>query len=645
MNPAILWQPSAASMQQSQLFLFIEHVNLRYDLGLKSYAALYQWSIDDPVNFWNALSEFCGVLFVEPPEIILQDEEDFQQARWFIGAKLNFAQNLLQRCDDYPAIIAINEFNQEQKISYRELNQRVAKLADYFRSLGIEPGDRVVAVLPNIPEAVIGMLATTSLGAIWSSCSPDFGLPGLIDRFGQINPKILIAATAHSYKGQTFTHAEKIVQLQQALPSLVKTITVAYLKTNAEVPNSIEWSTCLKDRHDQLKFDAFDFDHPVYILYSSGTTGKPKCMVHGAGGTLLQHLKELKLHTNLQPEDVMFFNTTCGWMMWNWMVSSLSVGATIVLYEGAPFYPNNDRLFQLIDRYKINVFGVGAKFLEMSEKLAIIPKDLFKLTSLKTILTTGSPLLPESFDYVYRAIKTNVQLSSISGGSDIISCFALGNPLLPVFRGELQCRGLGMAVEIYDDTGSSRINEKGELVCTKPFPSQPIYFWNDPTGEKYYRAYFAKFPGVWTHGDYALINDHGGVVIYGRSDTTLNPNGIRVGTAEIYQALEPVSELLESLAVGQMVNGTERILLFVILRSKETLDESLKKKIQTIIRDNLSPHHVPAKIIAVPDLPRTKNGKLMEIAVKKIIHGEPIDNAEALLNPECLNYFKNLTSS
>jgi acetoacetyl-CoA synthetase len=639
-----LWQPSAERMAQSRMQHFIYYINDHYQLALNDYSALYQWSITHSADFWLAVWEFCQVIGTPPTQVMITSDQ-MKNTQWFLNARLNFAENLLRRRDEHLAIIFASERGDYRMMTYADLYVEVARLATHLRKMGVGVGDRVAAMMPNMPETVIAMLATTSIGAIWSSCSPDFGLEGLVDRFGQIEPKILFAVEGHAYKGKTFDHLEKIRDLQQHLPSVIQTIIVPYIQSQPNI-KSIHHSTlyqdCLAQDHDDFYFEQLPFEHPVYILYSSGTTGKPKCMVHGAGGTLLQHLKELVLHTDLHPQHRIFFYTTCSWMMWNWFISSLAVGAAIVLFDGAPFHPTQNVLFDLIDKADINIFGVGATFLESAEKFALVPKKTHALSRLRTILTTGSPLLPESFDYVYQKIISNVCLSSISGGSDIISCFALGNPLLPVYRGEIQCIGLGMAVKIFNDVGKSVVGEKGELVCTQPFPSMPVYFWNDQDGEKYHQAYFTKFPGVWTHGDYAEITAHGGLIIYGRSDATINTRGVRIGTAEIYQQVEKIPDVLDCLAVGQDWQGDVRVILFVILRENISLTEDLRKKIKDSIRKNASPHHVPEKIIQVPDLPRTKNNKLVELAVKNAIENKPIKNLNSLENPQCLDYFRNI---
>lgn len=643
-----LWKPSSTALTQTQMAKFIKFVNGRYSLTIQDYFSLYRWSITNLSDFWGAIWDFCDVSAAKNAEHIFMAGKTMRDAQWFKGARLNFAENLLKRRDDHPAIIFVSEQGERKTLSYAELYYQVKQLTAYLKSLDIQPGDRIAGFLSNTPETVIAVLATTSLGAIWTSCSPDFGIEGLMDRFDQIEPKVLFAVDTHHYHGKIFHHLEKIQNLQKSLTHLKKTILISSENINPEkigLNNTVLYQKIMNESKspDDLEFKQLPFNHPVYILYSSGTTGKPKCMVHGAGNILLQHLKELMLHTDLRAEDKIFFYTTCGWMMWNWLVSSLAVGATVVLYDGSPTFPQPQRLFDLIDEVGISVFGVGAKLIESAEKSSLHPQKTHTLKTLRTILTTGSPLLPESFDYVYEKIKTDVCLSSISGGSDIVSLFAGGNPLLPVYRGELQCICLGMDVQIFNDEGQAVVEKKGELVCTTPFTAMPIYFWNDPLGEKYENAYFKKYPGVWAHGDYALMTKHQGMIIYGRSDATLNPKGIRIGTAEIYSQIEKFAQIVDSIAVGQNWEGSERIILFVKLKNGAILSAELIEKIKKMIRENTSPHHVPAKIIAVPDLPRTLSGKLVEIAVKKMIHGEAVKNVDALANPESLNYFRDIS--
>jgi len=647
----ILWTPSTKAINHSQMIAFMQFINKTYPLNIENYKALHQWSIQHPEDFWSSIWDFFDIIATKKSESILINKNIMEKARWFEGAQLNFAQNLLRHRHHHPALIAINEQNELLKLHYDELFQQVSICASQLKTYGLQSSDRVVACLPNSLETVIAMLATASLGGIWSSCSPDFGTKALIDRFQQIQPKILFITNGHHYKGQSHDHSEKIKTLQLALPSLKHTIILPFLDTprhKFNAKNTCYWHEMLQSAapvaHKDFQFVSLPFNHPLYILYSSGTTGAPKCIIHGAGGTLLQHIKELRLHTDLSAKDTIFFHTTCGWMMWHWLVSSLTVGATIILYEGSPFFPNTHRLLDLIDQTKITVFGVGASIIEHFEKTQLNPKTSHSLKSLRTILTTGSPLYPKNFDFIYRSIKKDVCVSSISGGSDIISCFALGNPILPVYRGELQCLGLGMDVKIFDPRGNSLgVQQKGELVCTSPFPSMPLGFWNDPQGEKYHHAYFNQYPNVWRHGDYALRTKHDGLIILGRSDTTLNPGGIRIGTAEIYQQIEFFEEeIVDCMAVGQQWRQHERIILFVVMRPKKFLTPVLAEEIKNNLRNTLSPHHVPKKIIAVPALPRTLNGKLAEIAVKNIINHRPVTNQEALADPKSLNYFQNL---
>lgn len=611
-----LWNPTQQSIQNSQLLNFMRLANK------KDYETLYQWSIDQPDAFWQLFADFSGIIFSHPPTQIIKPHVEMRKTQWFVDATLNFAENLLWRRDDHTALIYANEKGESERLSYQQLHKKVGALAGYLASLGVVAGDRVAGFVTNRIETVIAMLATTMLGAIWSACGPEFGVEALVERFSQIEPKILFAVTEHTYNGKAFLHHDTIQLLEKKIPSIAKVLTLTDLHTHALT-------------HPQTH--TFPFNHPLYILYSSGTTGKPKCIVHGAGNTLIQHKKELMLHTDLHDNDILFFYTTCSWMMWHWMISGLSVGATLVLYDGAPTF-NNTILLDLIDQYGVSIFGCGAKMIETYLKNGLKPRETHHFKKLKTILTTGSPLLKESFEYIYRDLKKDVRVSSISGGSDIISCFALGNPLLPVYAEELQCRGLGMSVAIFDDAGNVLKNIPGELVCTKPFPSMPIYFWNDATGEKYFHAYFDKFPNIWTHGDYATLTEHLGLIIFGRSDATLNPGGVRIGTADIYEQALKIPEVMDCVAAGKQTNGDEEIILFVKLTT--TLDENLITRIKKTIRDNTSPYHVPKKIIQVPDIPKTMNGKTMEIAVKNILNGREIKNTEALANPDCLSYFK-----
>ena len=614
--------------------------------GHKDYDALYEWSIGEAPAFWESLCEFCDVRFDREPETTLARPNNIMDAGWFAGSQLNYAAHLLRYDGDKAAIAFFAEDGTRRELSRDELREQVAEIAAGLRAAGVSTGDRVGGFLPNCPEAVIAMLATTSLGAIWSSCSPDFGVNGVVDRFGQIEPKILFAVNGYYYNGKTCDTRPTIESVVGTVDSIRQTVMIPFaggLGTEIPLANAIDWKDFAREG-EALSFAPVDFDHPLYIMYSSGTTGAPKCIVHGHGGTLLQHLKEHILHTDIGEHDRLFYFTTCGWMMWNWMVSGLATGATLVLFDGAPFFNDGRILWQMAEDERVTVFGTSAKYISAQEKAGVRPKDEFSLPELRAVLSTGSPLAPESFDYVYDAIGDDLQLASISGGTDILSCFALGNPVLPVRRGELQCRGLGMAVEIWNDQGQSVVGEHGELVCTMPFPSAPVGFWNDPDGARYRAAYFERFEGIWAHGDFAEITDDGGLVIYGRSDAVLNPGGVRIGTAEIYRQVEKLDEIIESIAIGQNWNDDVRVVLFVVLREGIALDEDLQKRIRTVIRTNTTPRHVPAKIVAVPEIPRTKSGKIVELAVRSVVHGEPVKNTEALANPEALAHFANVAA-
>jgi acetoacetyl-CoA synthetase len=657
MGDAPLWVPAPASATHSNLARFAE----RAGVAPASYESLYAWSIDSPEEFWAAVWRFCGVIADEQPggtpwdEVLIGGDrvappEPDKGPRWFSGARLNFTENLLRFRDDREALVEWSERGRRRSLTYAELHDTVARVAAALRADGVTVGDRVAGFMPNIAETVIAMLATTSIGAIWSSCSPDFGVAGVLDRFGQIRPRVLIVADGYTYNGKEIDCLSRVREVVDRLPDIERVVVVPYLRNGVLLdvsgirgvtlwPDYALPATCYPLR----AFVRLPFDHPAYIMYSSGTTGLPKCMVHGAGGTLLQHLKELVLHTDLTRDDRIFYFTTCGWMMWNWLVSSLAVGATVVLYEGAPLYQRGTVMWDMAHAERISIFGTSAKWLALTEKEGLRPAETHDLSALKSILSTGSPLAAHSFDYVYRDVKRDVRLSSISGGTDIISCFALGVPTRPVWRGELQGRGLGMKVEIFDEQGRSVRGRPGELVCTAPFPSMPVAFWNDPTGEKYRAAYFERFPNVWRHGDWAELTEHDGMIIYGRSDATLNPGGVRIGTAEIYRQVEQLPEVVESIAVGQDVAGDDvRIVLFVRLRPGIVLDDPLREEIRRRIRDNASPHHVPKRIIQVADIPRTISGKITELAVREIIHGRPVKNVEALANPEALELYRDL---
>ncbi|MCC6534160.1 MAG: acetoacetate--CoA ligase [Burkholderiales bacterium] len=641
-----LWQPSREAVQGASLTAFMRMVNERHGLDVRDYEQLWRWSVDRREAFWQSLWAFAGIIAARESERIALHADRMPGARWFPEARLNFAENLLRRQDDAVALVFRGEDKVESRVSFAELYAEVSRLAQALESAGVRPGDRVAAYMPNIPGTIIAMLAAASRGAVFSSCSPDFGVQGVLDRFGQIEPKILIAADGCFYGGNTIDVMPRIAQIAARLPTLTRVVIVPYTCERPDlsaVPHALDVHEFMAPFEARtIEFAQLPFDHPLYVLYSSGTTGVPKCIVHGAGGTLLQHMKEHMLHVDLKPGDRLFYYTTCGWMMWNWLASGLASGATLLLYDGSPFHPGPQVLFDYAEDEAMTVMGVSAKYLDAVAKQGLAPRRTHRLAALETILSTGSPLVPESFDYVYREVKRDVRLCSMSGGTDLISCFVLGNPLLPVWRGEIQCRGLGMAVAVYDEQGKALPGGKGELVCTRAFPSMPIGFWNDPDGSKYRGAYFDKYPGVWCHGDWCELTEHGGMVIYGRSDAVLNPGGVRIGTAEIYRQVELLDEVVESLAIGQQWDNDVRVLLFVRLRPGASLDEALANKIRQQIRRNTSPRHVPARIVAVADIPRTKSGKIVELAVRDVVHGRPVKNIEALANPEALDLYRDL---
>ena len=641
-----LWIPSRERIANSNMASFINYVNSNFRMNIINYEELYEWSVTDIQNFWRAIWDFGEIKFSQEYSIIYTGDTMIT-TKWFIGAKLNFAENLLKHRDSKTALIGVKENSLNVKLSYDELYGQVASCAHFLKSLGVKKGDRVAAFISNIPEGVVGMLAAVSIGAIWSSCSPDFGLQGVIDRFGQIQPKILFAVDSYSYNGKIVNCSEKIKQISNAITDIEKIIIIpGHFQQSSinsyNLDKYLDYNEIKRYTPSIIDFEQVDFDHPIYIMYSSGTTGKPKCIVHGTGGVLLQHFKELFLHTDLKREDVITFYTTCGWMMWNWMVSSLKVGATILLYDGSPVYPNISTLWDLIDEHNISIFGISPKFLSINQERGYIPKNSNRLNSLKTILSTGSPLTSENYNWVYENGKDDVLVSSISGGTDLISCFMLGNPMLPVYSEEIQCRGLGMKVEAFNEKGESKVGEKGELVCSAPFPSMPINFWNDPNKQKYKSAYFDFYPGVWRHGDYIMLTERGSVIVFGRSDSTLNPGGVRIGTAEIYNIVENIDEVADSLVIGQKWKNDLRIVLFVVLKENFMLNPELKEKIKLELKRGASPRHVPSKIIQIREVPRTINMKKVEMAALKLVNGDDVDNKEALANPESLEQFKNL---
>ncbi len=633
-----IWTPSLFRIADANLTRFMAFVESR-GTPLVDYDALYRWSVGDPAAFWQALWDFCGVRGLRGEAPALADGDRMPGARWFPGARLNFAENLLRGPDAEPAIVFRNERGDRRELSWGELRAEVARIADGLARDGVGPGDVVAGFLPNVPEAVIAMLAAASLGATWTSCSPDFGIQGVLDRFGQVRPKALFTADGYVYAGKPIDSLAPAAAVIKSLPSLRRVVVVRYAGTG-RLAGAVAFDE-YGQRGGEPGFELLPFDHPLYVLYSSGTTGVPKCIVHGAGGTLLQHLKEHRLHTDVKPGDRLFFFTTCGWMMWNWLASALASEATIVLYDGSPLHPGPGVLWEMAADEAVTIFGTSPRYLASLEKAGYRPRERHGIATLRTVLSTGSPLGPEQYDYVAGAIGPDVQLASISGGTDIVSCFALGNPLLPVYRGELQCRGLGMDVEVWDESGQAVTGEKGELVCVAPFPSMPIGFWDDPGGARYCAAYFARFPGVWHHGDYALLTGRGGLVILGRSDAVLNPGGVRIGTAEIYRQVEQLPEVQESVVVGQEVGNDVRVVLFVRLREGRVLDDALVERIRRQIRSNTTPRHVPAKILQVPEIPRTLSGKVVELAVREAVHGRPVKNTDALANPAALEHFRN----
>ncbi len=639
-----LWTPTANRSGNSRMKEYMDYANEKFGKSFTAYDELFKWSVENPADFWGSFWHYSGIKYSKDYDRVVDDPKRMPGAKWFEGARMNFAENLLPRKDNKTAIIFRGEAEFERRISYAELYDQTHRVAEGLKKLGVKKGDRVAGFIPNMPEAIIAMLAAASIGAIWSSSSPDFGIKGVLDRFSQIEPKVIFAADGYYYKGKVFDSQEKLKGILDQLPSVEKVVLINYTNTVdiSAIENAVSWELFAAPVEGEMTFEQLPFDHPLYIMYSSGTTGLPKSIVHSAGGTLIQHLKELMLHSNLHEEDTIFYFTTCGWMMWNWFISSLAVGSTIICFDGNPFHPGPDALLQMAKELDVTIFGTSAKYIASLENAGVIPNDICDFPSLKAILSTGSPLSNESFEYVYRDWKEDVQLSSIAGGTDIVSCFMLGNPMLPVYMGEIQCRGLGMDVDSFDDSGQSIVGNQGELVCKTAFPSMPVYFWNDPDGKKYHDAYFDVYDGIWRHGDYILLSEHGGITMFGRSDATLNPGGVRIGTAEIYNVVENMDEIEDSVVIGQKWEDDERVILFVKLNEGHTLDDDLKVKISKLIRSNCSPRHVPAIILETQGVPYTLNGKKVEIAVKKTILGEEIKNRDALSNPEVLDYYSDI---
>lgn len=639
----LLWKPSQERINNTNLKRFMYFINKKHEQNFSEYDTLYRWSIDNISDFWSSMWEFADIKASASYTEVIDDPQKMPGAKWFTGARLNFAENLLRYRDDHVALIFKGEAQASVKMTYAELYKEVAQVARSLKNAGVRESDRMVGFMPNMPQTIIAMLAATSVGATWSSCSPDFGIKGVLDRFGQIQPRILFTADGYYFKGKKIDSLERISDILKQLPSVEKVVVVPYTEANPDisnVPNAVYYEDFKSSASDlDLDFAQLPFDHPLFIMYSSGTTGLPKCMVQSAGGVLIQQLKDLILATDLKREDTIFYFTTCGWMMWNWLTTSLFVGATLVLYDGSPFYPDPEVLWEMSQDEKITIFGTSAGYIAALQNANVMPGKNYNLTPLKTMLSTGSPLSVENYEYIYRKVKAGLLLASITGGSDLNATFAAGNPMGPVYAGEIQCRGLGMKVEAWDEGGRPVVGQQGELVCTRPFPSMPIYFWDDPKGKKYHEAYFDVYPNVWRHGDFIEINDRGGVIVYGRSDATLNPGGVRIGTSEIYRQMEQLDEIEDSVVVGQDWKNDVRVVLFVKMAKGYELTEDVKKKIRNIIRINASPRHVPAKILSVPDIPYTLNMKKVELAVKKVIQCQPVLNKDALRNPEVLDYY------
>jgi len=642
----LLWKPTEQQIADANMSRFMERVNQWYNLSLADYNQLYDWSISEIDKFWESVWKFLDIIHSKKYDRVVDDPFNMPGADWFSGAELNFAENLLRHRDNQTALVFKSEAKDAVRTTYAELYEQVAQMAQSLKEAGVVKGDRVAGFMPNMIEAVVAMLATASIGAVWSSCSPDFGIKGVLDRFGQIEPKVLFCPDGYFYNGKSFDSMERVAGILDALPATEKVVVVPYIQPVPDIsklPRAVLWSDFIsKNKEPEIKFEQVPFSHPLYIMYSSGTTGKPKCMVQSAGGILINQLKEHVLHTDLKREDNLFYFTTCGWMMWNWLVCSLGVGATAVLFDGSPFHPDPEVLWDLAEKERVTVFGTSARYITALEQADAKPGSRFDLADLRAVLSTGSPLPVEGFEYVYREIKKDLQLASISGGTDINGCFAGGNPIGPVYAGQLQCRQLGMKVKAYDADGNGVMNQTGELVCEAAAPSMPIYFWNDSEGEKYRKAYFDRFPGIWCHGDFIEITDQMGVVIYGRSDATLNPGGVRIGTADIYPVVDALPEVADSLVVGQDWDNDVRVVLFVKLAPECKLDEDLIGRIKMAVRTHTTPRHVPAKIIQIEDIPYTLNMKKVELAVRNVIHGKPVTNRDALANPESLDLYEDL---
>ncbi|MDH3763192.1 MAG: acetoacetate--CoA ligase [Gammaproteobacteria bacterium] len=635
-----LWTPSQASIEAANMTAFIAQVNRNRGLSIAGYDALYQWSIDSKEDFWSEVWDFCGIIG-DKGERVLVDGDDIEKAQWFPDASLNFAENLLRQKSAEIALYFRAEDEVEYRLSYQQLYEQVASVAAWLKSNGLQAGDRVAAYIPNMPEAVVAMLAATSLGAVWTSTSPDFGVDSVVDRFGQTEPRFLFTVDGYFYNGKRHQIGDKIGDICSQVGSIEQVVQVDLAGFGNNI-DAVDWHEIIANPADGIDFVPRNFNDPLYVLYSSGTTGKPKCITHKVGGTLIQHLKEHMLHCDLHPGDRVFYFTTLGWMMWNWLVSALASKAALVLYDGSPFYPDGEVLWRYAEDIDLTFFGTSAKYIDAMKDAALKPMGKFDLSALRTIASTGSVLAPESFDYVYENIKQDLCLASVSGGTDIVSCFVISCPLRPVYRGEVQCRALGLAVDVFDDDGNSLRKQKGELVCTQTFPCQPAFFWGDDSGEKYHNAYFARFDNVWHHGDYVMLTDHDGIIIYGRSDATLNPGGVRIGTAEIYRHVEQLEEVVEGIVIGQDWQDDVRVVLFVVLQAGIELDDALSDRIRKTVRDKCTPRHVPAKVIQVSEIPRTKSGKIVELAVREVVHDRPVKNLHSLANPEALELYRDL---